>query len=137
MHASTHTATLVNKQVSISAANSSINSHEDIAQQHVDQPQRDVQHHIDAGKAPDFSTPASCTALHSTYSTSYPGNRSQIYQATSVSAEAATAFAVCVESDGVQQQSGTDSLAATCPLPYVLFVIDGTWQEAKEIYKVC
>ena len=24
----------------------------------------------------------------------------------------------------------------TCELPYVLFAIDGTWQEAKEIYKV-
>lgn len=24
----------------------------------------------------------------------------------------------------------------TCVLPYVLFAIDGTWQEAKEIYKV-
>ena len=24
-----------------------------------------------------------------------------------------------------------------CALPYVLFAIDGTWQETKEIYKVC
>lgn len=128
-----------NKPLSISAANSSVNSRQDTAQQQpaLAQPQSNVQHHTNAAQATDFSTPASCTALHSTYSTSNPGNRSRLQQAASVSAEAATAFTVCVESDGAQQQLGTDSLAATCPLPYVLFVIDGTWQEAKEIYKVC
>ena len=33
-------------------------------------------------------------------------------------------------------RSTGDQKKRTCALPYVLFAIDGTWQEAKEIYKV-
>ena len=141
VHPSTQYATLGNQPLSISAATSSVNSHQDIAQQQpaLDQQQGNVQRHINAAQTPDFSTPASCTALQSMYSTSNQGNRSGFHQADSVSAEAATATAVCAEADGIQQQLGAKNphlMAATCRLPYILFVIDGTWQEAKEIYKV-
>lgn len=41
-------------------------------------------------------------------------------------------------SSNVDQQaiSSRRDQKKACSLPYVLFAIDGTWQEAKEIYKV-
>ena len=139
VHVSTQNALLGNQPLSLSAATSSVKSHQDTAQQQpaLDWSQSSVQHHINAAQTPEFSTPASCTALQGTNSTSNPGNRSRFHPADAVSAEAATATAVCAEAYEAQQHLGTEHLAATCRLPYVLFVIDGTWQEAKEIYKVC
>lgn len=38
---------------------------------------------------------------------------------------------------GGKSELGSSWEPQLCRLPYVLFAIDGTWQEAKEIYKVC
>ena len=40
-----------------------------------------------------------------------------------------------LQSKHCTQHAGS-SIQCDCHLPYVLFAIDGTWQEAKEIYKV-
>ena len=49
---------------------------------------------------------------------------------------ASSSLDICSIADQQQDSSSARDQKKTCKLPYVLFAIDGTWQEAKEIYKV-
>lgn len=50
--------------------------------------------------------------------------------------QASSSLGASSNADQQQESRSSRDQKKTCMSPYVLFAIDGTWQEAKEIYKV-